>query len=88
MPNREAGIPAAKPATFGSDNCLISDQDHFDIAFLGSLESPLNGRGWSMVTAHDVKRNLHKAEFVSNDDVKRSRKRRSAVTTLLFMAGV
>jgi hypothetical protein len=60
MPNREAGIRATETTTFGGQNGLVTDQEHFDITFLGSLESSLNGRGRSMVTAHDIKRNLHR----------------------------
>jgi hypothetical protein len=59
MPNRQARVRASQTATFGGENGFVTDQQHLDITFLGGLESPLNGRGWSMVTAHGIKRNLH-----------------------------
>jgi hypothetical protein len=59
MPNRQAGVRATETATFGGENGLVTDQQHFDITFLGGLESPLNGRGRPIVTAHGVKCNLH-----------------------------
>ncbi len=59
MPNRQAGVRATETATFGGENGLVTDQHHFDITFLGGLQSPLNGRGRSIVTAHGVKCNLH-----------------------------
>ena len=83
MPNRQAAVRAAETATFGGENGLVTDEQHFDITFLGSLESPFNGRGRSMVTAHDIKRNLHKeAEYASNDDVSHGHERRVADTML------
>jgi hypothetical protein len=54
MPDREAGVRTTETATFGGDDSLVTDQQHFDIAFLGGLESSLNGRSRSMVTAHDI----------------------------------
>src|SRR4029078_3343630 len=59
MPNRLAGVPAPETTTFGGENGLITDQQHLNVTFLGSLERPFNGRGRSMVTAHCIKRNTH-----------------------------
>jgi hypothetical protein len=59
MPNREAGVRTTEAAAFGGESGFVTDEQHFDITFLGSLERPLNGRGRSMVTAHGIKRNLH-----------------------------
>jgi hypothetical protein len=59
MPNRQAGVRTAEAATFGGENGLVTNQQHLNITFLRSLESPLNGGSRSMVTAHDIKRNFH-----------------------------
>src|SRR6478672_1453844 len=59
MPNRHAGVPAPETTTFGGENGLVTDQQHLNVTFLGSLERPFDGRGRSMVTAHGIKRNLH-----------------------------
>jgi hypothetical protein len=59
MPNRQTGVCATETATFGGEKGLVANQEHLDITFLGGLKRPLNGWGWSMVTAHDIKRNLH-----------------------------
>jgi hypothetical protein len=59
MPNRHAGVRATETATFGGENGLVTDQQHFDSTFLDGLESPLDGRSRSIVTAHGVKCNLH-----------------------------
>ncbi len=59
MPNRYTRVCATKTATFGVESRLVTDQQHLDITFLGSLESPFYDRGRSMVRTHGIKRNLH-----------------------------
>jgi hypothetical protein len=64
MTDRQTGVRAAETATFGGDDSLIADEHYLDITFPGSLERPLNGRGWSMVTAHDIKRDFHRSQVL------------------------
>jgi hypothetical protein len=59
MPNRQARVRAAETATFGGDNGLVANQQHFHITFLSGLVSPFNGWSRPMVTTHDVERDLH-----------------------------
>jgi hypothetical protein len=83
MPNRQTRIRTAETATFGGEHSLVADEQHLDITFPYGLESPLNGRSRSMVTAHGIKRNFHRASYSLNDVVSGGHgKRRTAVTTL------
>src|SRR5207244_9810257 len=60
MSDGQARIGASEAKELVPDLGFISDQDYFNIQFLGRLHGSFDGRGRSVIPSHRINRDLHR----------------------------